>query len=179
MQFPKLSCGCSDRYNVSARRLAQVSLNFSRSWLCSVKPHMSWVSWRLARTVGRMTLKSTRRVLGHSFLSLTTELMGERFMSMKWTSRFHTILTHCAMHVSVNDNDYMIAFWESALRIDDWRSIPKIRVMIQVNGQTPKKTCKICGIQVAPTYISEHVRNVHGPKREPVKCPQVCGRVLC
>jgi len=42
----------------------------------------------------------------------------------------------------------------------------------KVDGSTPRKECKVCGKHVAPTHLSDHMRHVHGPKPEPVGCPQ-------
>ena len=84
---------------------------------------MTSEEWKLKQcTMGRMTMKSTRRVLGHLLLrllvcshirslrtarfaralrctrsfarSLAPELMGKRILSLKWTRRFHTVSNH-------------------------------------------------------------------------------------
>ena len=51
------------------------------------------------RTVGRTTMKSTRRVLGHSlfrsFARSLTHSDPERVMPMKTMRLFHTVLAHC------------------------------------------------------------------------------------
>ena len=82
---------------------------------------VSLTLYHIALVMGRMTMKSTCRVLrhmlvrslvrlhrslirlfctacfAHALRSLTPELMGKRVTSMNWMSQFHIISTHCAL----------------------------------------------------------------------------------
>ena len=123
----------------------------SRLWkpfLRNVPQLAEWLpNWRVKYWAIRSSVRSFART-AHSFAcsallaslarsaalirslarSLTPELMGKRFLSMKWTRRFHTFSTLCAsLHHRVGDTTYSsrerwhgIFFWNSpALTV--WR----------------------------------------------------------
>ena len=55
-----------------------------------------WVERLWNRRVEYWANHSSAHSFAHTAHSLAPELMGKRFLSMKWTRRFHTVSTYCA-----------------------------------------------------------------------------------